>query len=83
MDNSQAGNITLSYLKISDYKELKAAMIDSYRSMAETYWRENQIETLLDKFPDGQVVIRVNSQLAVCALSTAVNEVILEGEHTC
>jgi hypothetical protein len=50
MDQVQAGNITLSYLKISDYKELKAAMIDSYRSMAEAYWSEDEIETLLDKF---------------------------------
>ena len=82
MDNSQTGNITLSYLEISDYKELKAAMIDSYRSMAETYWRENQIETLLNKFPQGQVVIRVNDQLAGCALSIVVDEDLLEGEHT-
>jgi len=82
MDNSQAGNISLSYLEISDYKELKAAMIDSYRSMAEAYWRENQIETLLDKFPEGQVVIRVNDQLAGCALSIVVNEDLLEGDHT-
>ncbi|MFT4857914.1 MAG: GNAT superfamily N-acetyltransferase, partial [Planctomycetota bacterium] len=82
MDNSQAGNISLSYLEISDYKELKAAMIDSYRSMAEAYWRENQIETLLGKFPEGQVVIRVNDQLAGCALSIVVNEDLLEGDHT-
>jgi len=82
MDNSQSGNISLSFLEISDYKELKDAMIDSYRSMAETYWREEQIESLLSKFPSGQVVIRVNDKVAGCALSIVVNEDLLEGEHT-
>jgi predicted amidohydrolase/GNAT superfamily N-acetyltransferase len=82
MDNSQSGNISLSFLEISDYKELKAAMIDSYRSMAEAYWREEQIESLLSKFPAGQVVIRVNDKVAGCALSIVVNEDLLEGEHT-
>jgi predicted amidohydrolase/GNAT superfamily N-acetyltransferase len=82
MDNSQSGNISLSFLEISDYKELKAAMIDSYRSMAEAYWSENQIESLLTKFPAGQVVIRVNDKVAGCALSIVVNEDLLEGEHT-
>jgi GNAT superfamily N-acetyltransferase len=57
-------------------------MIDSYRSMAEAYWSENQIESLLTKFPAGQVVIRVNDKVAGCALSIVVNEDLLEGEHT-
>ncbi len=82
MENSQVGNISLSFLEISDYKELKAAMIDSYRTMSEAYWREEQIESLLAKFPEGQVVIRVNDKVAGCALSIVVKEELLEGEHT-
>ncbi len=82
MDNTQVENINLSYLKIEDYKELKEAMIASYRSMPEAYWMETHIQTLLEKFPEGQVVIRVNDQLAGCALSIIVHEEVMEGEHT-
>jgi predicted amidohydrolase/GNAT superfamily N-acetyltransferase len=82
MDNTQIENITLSFLQLSDYQELKDAMIDSYQSMSEAYWREDQITALFDKFPEGQVVIRINDQLAGCALSIIVDEDQLEGEHT-
>lgn len=82
MDHSQIENITLSYLELSDYQELKDAMVDSYQTMAEAYWREDQIKILLTKFPEGQVVIRINDQLAGCALSIVVDEDHLEGEHT-
>lgn len=82
MDNTQIENITLSFLQLSDYQELKEAMIDSYQTMAEAYWREDQIAALFDKFPEGQVVIRINDQLAGCALSIVVDEDQLEGEHT-
>ncbi|MFC3879112.1 GNAT family N-acetyltransferase [Algoriphagus namhaensis] len=82
MDHSQIENITLSYLQLSDYQELKDAMVDSYQTMAEAYWREDQIKILLTKFPEGQVVIRINDQLAGCALSIVVDEDHLEGEHT-
>ncbi|MEN2281863.1 carbon-nitrogen hydrolase family protein [Algoriphagus sp. SE2] len=82
MDNTQIENITLSFLQLSDYQELKEAMIDSYQSMSEAYWREDQIAALFEKFPEGQVVIRINDQLAGCALSIVVDEDQLEGEHT-
>lgn len=82
MDNTQTENTTLSYLQLSDYQDLKIAMMDSYQTMAETYWREDQIKILLNKFPEGQVVIRINGRLAGCALSIIVDEDHLEGEHT-
>lgn len=82
MENTQVENIKLAYLQISDYQELKQTMIESYRSMPEAYWEESQINTLLGKFPEGQVVIRVNDKLAGCALSIIVDEDQLEGEHT-
>jgi len=65
-------NIELKYLEIQDYKELKEAMISSYSSMPEAYWEEHHIKRLITKFPDGQVVIKVNSKIAGCALSIIV-----------
>ena len=82
MDNTQVENISLSYLMPSDYSDFKAAMIEAYRSMPGSFWAESQIETLISKFPEGQVVIKINDQLAGCALSIIVSDADLEGEHT-
>lgn len=82
MDNTQVENISLSYLQPSDYNDLKAAMIEAYRSMPGSFWAESQIETLINKFPAGQVVIKIKDKLAGCALSIIVDEDQLEGEHT-
>ena len=75
-------NIELQYLTMDDYQELKQAMIASYSSMPDAYWKEKHIQTLIDKFPKGQVVIKVNGQLAGCALSIIVDYAKYEKSHT-
>lgn len=75
-------NIELDYLTPDDYQELKKAMIESYANMPNDYWEEFQINTLINKFPEGQVVIKVNGQLAGCALSILVNSNKVEENHT-
>jgi len=62
-------NIELKLLEISDYEGLKEAMVVAYTSMPDAYWQEKQIEILLSKFSEGQIVIKVNGQIAGCALS--------------
>lgn len=66
-------NIELKYLTLDDYQELKQAMIQSYSSMPDSYWKESHIKTLIDKFRDGQVVIKINGEIAGCALSIIVD----------
>ncbi len=66
-------NIELLYLTLADYEDLKDAMIDSYATMPNAYWREEQISTLIEKFPEGQIVIKINDQIAGCALSLIVS----------
>jgi predicted amidohydrolase/GNAT superfamily N-acetyltransferase len=75
-------NVELSYLSIDDYAELKQAMIDSYSSMPDYYWREHHIDSLLEKFPEGQVVIKVDQQIAGCALSIIVDYDKFDEKHT-
>jgi len=75
-------NIELEFLSIDDYQELKRTMIEAYTSMPGSYWRESQIESLIDRFPEGQVVIKVNGQIAGCALSIIVNYDQIERKHT-
>lgn len=75
-------NVELSYLNLDDYQELKAAMIDAYTSMPDSYWREKQIKLLISKFPEGQVVVKINDQIAGCALSIIVDYSKFDSYHT-
>lgn len=75
-------NVDLTYLSINDYQELKDAMIESYPSMPNSYWEEHQIRKLISRFPEGQVVIKVNNQIAGCALSLIVDYYKFGDDHT-
>ena len=75
-------NIELQYLTISDYQALKSAMIEAYPSMPDSYWKEDHIQSLIDKFPDGQVVLKINGELAGCALSIIVDYASFDNHHT-
>lgn len=82
MDLQDIENIELQYLTISDYQELKSAMIEAYPSMPDAYWKESHIQSLISKFPEGQVVIKINDQLAGCALSIIVDYDAFDDHHT-
>ncbi|MGR3811320.1 GNAT family N-acetyltransferase [Jiulongibacter sp. NS-SX5] len=75
-------NIELKYLKPEDYEELKEAMIEAYESMPNSYWKEHHIQSLIEKFPEGQVVIKINNHLAGCALSIIVDYDKFDDKHT-
>ncbi|MCB2208918.1 MAG: bifunctional GNAT family N-acetyltransferase/carbon-nitrogen hydrolase family protein [Bacteroidetes bacterium] len=75
-------NIELTFLSINDYQELKDAMIESYTSMPNSYWKEHHIQSLINRFPEGQVVIKVNDQIAGCALSIIIDYDKFDGHHT-
>lgn len=75
-------NIELTFLSLTDYQELKEAMIESYTSMPHSYWREHHIKSLIEHFPEGQVVIKVNKQIAGCALSIIVDYDKFDDNHT-
>ena len=77
----EIGNIELKFLTLEDYSELKEAMIASY-SMPNAYWKEHHIEKLIKLFPEGQVVIKVNDQIAGCALSIIVDYDQFDDNHT-
>ncbi len=66
-------NIELTYLTIADYPEFKESMIQAYHNMPESYWKEHHIKKLVTVFPEGQVVLKVNNQIAACALSIIVD----------
>ena len=75
-------NIELKYLTLKDYKELKGAMIEAYTSMPGAYWKQSQIQKLIEKFPEGQVVLKVDGEIAGCALSIIINYKQFGDGHT-
>lgn len=81
IENTQK-NIELQLLTINDYQELKDAMIEAYPSMPNSHWKEHQIQTLIDKFPEGQIVIKINNHLAGCALSIILDYDKFDEHHT-
>jgi predicted amidohydrolase/GNAT superfamily N-acetyltransferase len=75
-------DIELAFLTIDDYQELKQAMIIAYQAIPNPYWEEDEIKTLLNKFPEGQIVIKVNGHIAGCALSIIIDHEQFEEQHT-
>ena len=75
-------NVSLDFLSLKDYAQLKIAMIDAYSNMPDSYWKEHHIQSLIERFPEGQVVLKVNGQIAGCALSIIIDESHLEKRHT-
>ena len=75
-------NIELEFLTIDDYQALKTAMIEAYPNMENSYWKEDLIKLLITKFPQGQVVIKVNGKLAGCALALKVDYTQFDRPHT-
>ncbi len=75
-------SINLDFLKVEDYPALKDAMIESYAQMPGAFWREHHLRNLIEKFPEGQVVIKIDGELAGCALSIIVDYARFEHKHT-
>jgi predicted amidohydrolase/GNAT superfamily N-acetyltransferase len=75
-------NVELQQLELKDYEELKAIMKEAYSFLNESYWHIHQIHTLIDKFSEGQVVVKVNGIIAGCALSIIVDYKKFGDKHT-
>jgi len=75
-------NIELVFLKMEDYEEIKSAMQEAYSHMPEAYWKRHHIKTLIEKFPEGQVGIKIDNELAGCALSIIVDYSKFDDKHT-
>lgn len=82
MKLSDIDKIELQFMQFKDYLEIKEVMVSAYSNMPDAYWGESHIKTLLKKFPDGQVVIKINGQIAGCALSIIVDYDTVEDNHT-
>jgi predicted amidohydrolase/GNAT superfamily N-acetyltransferase len=82
METQIRENIELQFLSMDDYEELKETMLLSYETMPDAYWKENQIRSLIDKFQEGQIVIKVDGEIAGCAFSIIVKYDEFANHHT-
>ncbi|MCB0720113.1 MAG: bifunctional GNAT family N-acetyltransferase/carbon-nitrogen hydrolase family protein [Bacteroidetes bacterium] len=76
------GSVELRQLETDDYDDLKSAMLAAYRDIENAYWRREQIEKLIEIFPEGQAVVQVDGQVAAVALSILVNEESFAEAHS-
>jgi predicted amidohydrolase len=82
-ENSEnIGNIELTFITLEDYPEIKDTMISSYQTMPDAFWREQQIRTLINIFPEGQVALKVDGKIAGCAFSIIVDYNKFDDRHT-
>lgn len=82
METQIRENIELNFLSMDDYQELKEIMLLVYEPIPDAYWKEGQLRSLIEKFPEGQIVIKVDGKIAGCALSIIVNYDEFENHHT-
>src|SRR5690606_16849184 len=77
-----SAKIELRNLSIDDYKELKISMIESYGSLPDYYWSEEDIRILTKKFPARQFCIVIDQKIAGCALSMIIDDRKFDDNHT-
>ncbi len=74
--------IEVRNLTLEDYSSLKTSMQKAYESFGGQYWKEEALKRLIQKFPDGQIVITQNSVVVGCALSIIVDYDKFGDKHT-
>lgn len=74
--------VEVRHLQLEDYLQLKDAMIEAYHDMEGVYWKEEHIGILLEKFPNGQIVVVADGKVVGCALSIRVNSELFDEQHT-
>ncbi|HTL80476.1 MAG TPA: bifunctional GNAT family N-acetyltransferase/carbon-nitrogen hydrolase family protein [Bacteroidia bacterium] len=74
--------VEIRHLVLSDYMGLRDSMVEAYKSWHGSVWTEENIQQLLEIFPEGQVVVLVNGKVVGCALSIIVNYASYGDDHT-
>ncbi|MGW8121438.1 GNAT family N-acetyltransferase [Roseivirga echinicomitans] len=74
--------IELRQLEISDFKNLTESMQAAYENWSGGWWDESHIQKLIDIFPEGQLVIVADDEIAGCALSLIVDYDKFGDNHT-
>jgi len=74
--------VELEYLTPDLYPKLKELMHTCYPKVGDPAWNETQVNTLIDRFPKGQIVVMVDGVLAGAALSILIRYDRFDEKHT-
>jgi predicted amidohydrolase/GNAT superfamily N-acetyltransferase len=74
--------IEIGGLRFEDYRQLLEAMKASYGGWQGGYWSPGAIERLIEKFPEGQIVIKADGVVVGCGLSIIVDYKRFGDNHT-
>lgn len=66
-------NIEIKQLTKEDYSSLVQSYAEAYQCTIEEAWSKKQIVNLIEVFPEGQLCVKVNGDVAACALSLVIN----------
>ena len=66
-------DIHVRNLTIEDYKDLKRSMEKAYGNEAGEVWSRENIEDLIELFPEGQLCVELNGRVVACALSLIID----------
>jgi predicted amidohydrolase/GNAT superfamily N-acetyltransferase len=78
----EANHVEVRHLNKEDFNELRAASEDVYNTVPLASWTEEVVDTLLTKFPEGQICVCVDGKVVGCAFSIIVDYSKFGDEHT-
>ncbi|RXJ91752.1 carbon-nitrogen hydrolase [Arcobacter sp. CECT 8983] len=82
MDPKHIDKIELVYLKKEDHSCICSLMEDEYRHLDDSSWSKEEFEALIEKFPNGQVAIKIDGEFAGFALSIIVDYTKFDDTHS-
>jgi predicted amidohydrolase/GNAT superfamily N-acetyltransferase len=74
--------VEIRELEVNDYIGLRESMVEAYKTWHGSVWSEDDINRLVKKFPEGQLVLLVNEKVVGTALSIIVNYDDFGDDHT-
>lgn len=74
--------IDIGNLEFEDYQQLLEAMKAAYPRWQGSYWSSESIKKLIQKFPEGQFVVKVDDVVVGCALSIVIDYEKFGDRHT-
>ncbi len=75
-------HIQLRQLTVQDYVDLVDSMLEAYAGTDYTMWKREEIEILVEKFPEGQLCIVVDGTVVAIALAIIVEYRKFGDNHT-
>lgn len=74
--------IEIGNLEFEDYQQLLSAMKAAYPHWQGNYWSAESIKKLIQKFPQGQFVVKVDGVVVGCAFSIVIDYNKFGDQHT-